>query len=254
MLTPSSPASPGGSVDALILCALQDELEAVLAHDVGAESWKENKDAEGFRFHRRTFDNRRGGELRVVVAWTGEMGRLRAANRAQQLIRELDPACLAMCGICAGDRGKVALGDVIVADRLYSYDEGGKVQRAEGKPPLTRHDLRTFDLEATWKMDAAFFAREVDVAALRAARPRSRASQRRWLLDALLAHEDDSAPAPKDHPDRKTRCPDWMDVVPEAERAGLATRRAGKLLLTAEGRELALNERALYVDGKCQQI
>ena len=244
---PASP-SPGGAVDALILCALQDELDAVLASAGGAEAWEVRKDAENFRLHRRTLDNGRGGRLRVAVAWTGEMGRLRAASRAQQLIREVDPACVAMCGICAGDRSKVALGDVVVAERLWSPNEGSKEHVVEGKPAVTWHNLRTFDLEATWKMDAAFFAREMDVSALREARPRSRAYQRRWLLDALLAHEDGGV-APQDHAERKARCPDWREVVSATERAGLVERRGGKLSLTAEGRELAQNERVLNVDG-----
>lgn len=49
------------------------------------------------------------------------MGERAAARRAQQLVEELDPGCLAMCGICAGDRKKVALGDVIVAELLYQF-------------------------------------------------------------------------------------------------------------------------------------
>lgn len=36
----------------------------------------------------------------------------------------LSPRWLAMCGICAGRRGEVSLGDLIVADRVFSYDHG----------------------------------------------------------------------------------------------------------------------------------
>lgn len=249
-LASSSASLPSaGAIDALILCALQDELEAVLAlGEGGPAGWTQQRDAMGFRCYLRRFDSSRGGQLRIAAAWTGEMGRLAAANRAQQLIRELDPACLAMCGICAGDRKKVALGDVIVADQLYSYDDG-KVQAGEGGPPLMWHSLRTFDLTATWKMDAAFLARELDLSGLKAARPLSRASQRRWLLSALLAHEAAGGLAPTNHAARKVRCPDWTDVIREAQRAGLVEVDSGKLRLTMRGQERAREDQLLYPDG-----
>jgi len=237
------------SVDVLILTALQDELEAVLVLGEGGRAgWDERKDQQGFRCYRRGVDNGRGGLLRVATAWTGEMGGRTAAMRAQQLIGELDPACLAMCGICAGYRKKVALGDVIVADQLYSYDEG-KVVAAEGKPAEVWHSLRTFDLQATWKMDAAFLARELDLSDLSRARPRSRATQQRWLLSALLAQEEAGGSVPGAHPERKIRCPDWTELVREMQMAGLVALQGGKLSLTAAGREQAQNDQVLYVDG-----
>jgi WD40 repeat protein/nucleoside phosphorylase len=253
----SEPAPEGGAVtragehpvDVLILTALQDELEAVLAlGEDGPARWQERKDQQGFRCYRREVDNGRGGRLRIAAAWTGEMGGRTAAVRAQQLIGEFDPACLAMCGICAGYRKKVALGDVIVADQLYSYDEG-KVVAAEGKPAEVFHSLRTFDLQAAWKMDAAFLARELDLAELSRGRPRSRAAQRRWLLSALLAQDEAGGAAPASHPDRKSRCPDWTDVVRETQKAGLVALQGGRLSLAPAGREQALNDQVLHVDG-----
>jgi nucleoside phosphorylase len=59
-----------------------------------------------------------------AVAWSGAMGAAAAARRAATLVERLRPACLAMCGICAGKRGEVALGDVIVAGRVYSFEHG----------------------------------------------------------------------------------------------------------------------------------
>jgi hypothetical protein len=74
------------SVDVLILTALQDELEAVLAlGEKGRAGWQEREDRKGFRLYRRTFPNRRGAALTIAVAWSGEMGDRTAAMRAQQL-------------------------------------------------------------------------------------------------------------------------------------------------------------------------
>jgi WD40 repeat protein/nucleoside phosphorylase len=236
-------------VDVLILTALQDELDAVLALGEGGRGrWQESRDGQGFRCYRRDVENGRGGRLTLAAAWTGEMGPHTAAVRAQQLIGELDAACLAMCGICAGYRKKVALGDVILADQLYRYDEG-KVVTPEGKPSEVFHTLRTFDLPATWKMDAAFLSRELDRSKLSLARPRSRAVQRRWLLSALLTQEEAGGTAPASHPERKSRCPDWTDLVRETQKAGLVALQGGRLSLTPAGREEAQNDQILHVDG-----
>jgi len=85
-----------------------------------------------------------------------------------------------MCGICAGDREKVSLGDVIIAEQLYDYDEGKSVAEPEAKPEMF-HNLRTFNLRAKWKMDAAYLAQEMDLSALSSARPPSKDAQRRRL-------------------------------------------------------------------------
>lgn len=45
-------------------------------------------------------------------------------RRVGRNFRRLQPRCLAMCGVCAGRRGDVNLGDVIVADRVWQYDFG----------------------------------------------------------------------------------------------------------------------------------
>ncbi|WP_437815759.1 pentapeptide repeat-containing protein [Sorangium sp. So ce1078] len=242
-------AIDAGPVDVLVVAALQDELEGVLAQgEGGAAGWRELRDLGGFRYYRRAFPSAHGGSLAVAAAWIGEAGQRTAAIRGQQLLTELDPACLAMCGICAGDPGKVALGDVIVADRLYSFDEGKRVA-PPGQEAELLHDLRTFDLAAAWKMDAAFLARELDLAALSRERPPSREAQQRWLLDALHAHEAEGGPAPVAHPDRRRACPGWTARLKEAVKDGLIATNGGALRLTDAGRERAQEERLLHPDG-----
>src|SRR5262249_36582366 len=156
-----------------------------------------------------------------------------AAVRGQQLLVELAPDCLAMCGICAGDRRKVALGDVIVADQLYTYE--GKVSAAPGEAPEMFHTLRTFDLEATWRMDVAFLAREIDLTALLGARPPSREAQRRWLLRTQYAHEMEGGPAPVAHPDRTRLCPGWSAHLRGVVKDGLVVLKGSSLRLTEAG-------------------
>jgi nucleoside phosphorylase len=59
-----------------------------------------------------------GRPLRVAVAVAPAVGATAAVNTLLPLLTELKPRCIAMCGVCAGRRGKVQLGDVVAADRL----------------------------------------------------------------------------------------------------------------------------------------
>ena len=231
------PTSPE-HVDVLIMTGLHEELEAVLALDAsGTAGWQEARDQHGFRYHHRDLLNERGEPVRIAAAWAGEMGESAAAARAQQIIDDLDPACLAMCGICAGKRGDVFLGDVIVADRVYSYDHGKLVAASKGRPAAFFHDIETYNLEKTWRMDAAYFARDlgwsVEIVKLR---PPSRQAQARWLLHTLYEHQVARGPSPVDHPDRKARCPGWSDRLRELRNAGLLDDRPGVLGLTERGK------------------
>ncbi|WP_437321239.1 pentapeptide repeat-containing protein [Sorangium sp. So ce385] len=241
-----------GRVDALVVTALQDELEAVLAlGEAGRDGWREARDPAGFPYYVRELPNDRGAPLRVAAAWSGRMGESAAAARAQGLIDELAPGCLAMCGICAGRRGEVSLGDVIVADRVYSYDEGKRVAApGGGGDGAFFHDIETYNLERTWNMDAALFAREFErQTPLAAARPPSRASQAWWLRHALYASQVEGGPPPVAWPDRARRCPGWTDRIGELEAAGVLRIGDGGLELTEAGMAQVRRERLLYPDG-----
>jgi nucleoside phosphorylase len=237
-------------VDVLLVTALQDELEAVLCLGQGGKAdWRAHRDRSGFPYHVRELGTERGATLAIAAAWTGEMGEAVAAARATALIGELDPGCLAMCGICAGKRGEVSLGDVIVADRVYSYDHGKLVSLGEGEARELFHDIETYGLEKVWKMDAAFFAREEGWAeGIGMERPIARRTQMRWVLHALVQHESGGA-APKEHPARKERCPDWPKVLAALRHEGLVEVQKGSLVLTEKGREAVLEDELLYPDG-----
>jgi hypothetical protein len=75
------------AVDVLVLTALQEELEALLALEGGVDTWTQETDAKGYRLYRRTFSGERGAAFTVAAAWTGEMRDRPAALRAQQLSR-----------------------------------------------------------------------------------------------------------------------------------------------------------------------
>ncbi len=236
-------------VDILVLTALQDELDAVLAlGETGRTGWAESRDGAGFRLYKRGFVSERGESFIVAAAWIGEKGERTAAIRGMQLLDELDPSCLAMCGVCAGYPREVALGDIIVADQIWSAHEGKRTAEL-GRPEAFHHDPRMFDLEATWKMDAAFLAREFDLMALQSTRPLSKDAQRRWILHTLYAHENEGKPAPTAHPDRQRQCPEWTELCREAQRTELLARRGISLTLTDKGKDAVEADLVEYPDG-----
>jgi nucleoside phosphorylase len=248
-------AKPDSGIDVLIVTALKLELDALLAlGEGGADAWELARDENGFRYHLLSIERASGGApLTVAAAWSGQMGESAAAVRATELLARLDPRCLAMCGICAGARGEVALGDVIVADRVYSYDHGKLVARTDKRgrraEELTR-DIETYNLQKAWAMEAAFFAGDPALsAALAAARPRSRASQERWLLHRIWDHQFARARPPAKHPELALSCPRYSELIPLLRGEGLLEKTPGVLKLTRKGQSLVKDERLRHPRG-----
>ncbi|WP_437682868.1 pentapeptide repeat-containing protein [Sorangium sp. So ce131] len=240
-----------GRVDALIATALEDELEAVLALGEGdRDGWQEARDRGGFPYHLREIPNDRGEPLRVAAAWTGRTGESAAAARAQALVDALDPGCLAVCGVCAGRRGEVSLGDLILADRVYVCDEGERGDaRGEGAGGTLR-EIGTYDLEKTWGLDVVRFVTEFERAtALAHERPPSRLSQAWWLRHALYASQLEGGPPPVAHPERARRCPGWAERIGELEAQGVLRIGDGGLELTEVGIAQVRRDRVVHPDG-----
>lgn len=62
--------------------------------------------------------------VRIIAACAPRMGMVPAAVLAANMIRTFAPRIIAMTGICAGVRGQVSLGDVVVADPSWDYQSG----------------------------------------------------------------------------------------------------------------------------------
>ncbi|MCB1034969.1 MAG: hypothetical protein KDD47_14170 [Acidobacteria bacterium] len=241
------------SVDVLIITALQDELNALKGIDLGAKegsTWEEKEDRRGFPYWRRTFLHEDGQPLEVVVARPVDMGGAFATNLATRLVGELEPRCLAMCGICAGRRGKVSLGDVIVASQAFHY-EAGKIERIRAESGEIRerifHQIDTYKLSTLWNMSAQEFP-DLDKREIGKDRPPTYEEQERWLLQAQYAYEEGKGEAPVDHPQRRACCPDWKDVRSRLRKKKLLKVRG--LALTQKGREAVKEEVLDYPDGR----
>lgn len=117
-------------VDVAIITALRSpELEAVLRLPY---SWKKclaQDDATTYYFG--TIDN---GErkISVVAASAERKGMPSSAALAAKLTLRFSPTYLAMLGICAGVKGRVNLGSVVVADPSWDWGSGKNSEDAEG--------------------------------------------------------------------------------------------------------------------------
>lgn len=234
-------------VDFLILTALKDELDALLALH---QDWVARTDQFDLPYHHLLIPNREGHVVSVAAAWCGDMGEAAAATRAAALVAELKPGAIGMCGICAGKRGDTTLGDVIVAERVYSYDHGKVI--AHTSPGGERvedffQDITTYNLPLDWKMNAAYLAAEFgkrpEVAN---ARPLALEAQRTWLLRALEMRDTKGAEEPFELPDRASCCPNWAKAVASLEKAQLITVSGGLIAVSALGSEFARNHRARH--------
>ena len=231
--------------DVLIITALLDELDAVLAlGEGGKDGWETAPDGDGFPFHFREFPREEGDPLCVAAASFDEMGGNGTASRATALLKFLEPGCLAMCGICAGKQKDVFLGDVIVASYVYRSDSG-EFSATQRDPEGHRSeaffpDFKTFNLKDRWRVDAAYFAREKDwITELAKTRPLSLEAQQRWFLRTLLAHEQGGAKAPSTHEHRNKHCPAFATVRDRLRQRGLLVNQPGVLALTDNGRGVA---------------
>ena len=130
--------------DVLVLTALDVELAAAKQAFGIAEDAEHTITENGFHVWKAPITKRGGKTASCVVACFAGAGNVDAASVTSMLLGELRPANVMMLGIAAGLRGKCALGEVILAERIVAYEgaaliEGGKI---EVRPEITRLNMR----------------------------------------------------------------------------------------------------------------
>jgi nucleoside phosphorylase len=145
---------PGEDADVVLLCALDLERDALLAA-LGPTG-----------IHQRlasTVHSTVVGGHRVVVPPATGMGNVASAAAAQQAIDVWNPRFLLLVGIAAGISGKVALGDLLIPDKIVGY-EAGKLTPAglDPDPDPYRPDYRL--LAAAKAVESAEWAAGIVVA------------------------------------------------------------------------------------------
>jgi nucleoside phosphorylase len=131
------------AVDVLVITALKDEYDAAKAV-AGLTQWREHDVGGSAPYSTIRYRAGTGGTISVALARPTRMGGRGVSPIATSLTDLLQPTCLAMCGVCAGNPGTTTPGDVIVASPAYEWDEG---KHTVG---VFRADPQQFPQDARW--------------------------------------------------------------------------------------------------------
>ncbi len=108
-------------VDMLLITTLRDELEIILEAE---PDWQNQEDSKGVAYYTRNVNGNTGHGFSFAVIQPIDMEKSSASDDTSRLMNELKPRWVSMVGVCAGTRGKMALGDVIITERMFRYDAG----------------------------------------------------------------------------------------------------------------------------------
>ena len=233
-------------IDVLLITALKIEYDAARDAAIsktqsgnGVVSWTERSVDLGipFLFGEYSIEGRRS--ISVALARPTRMGANTTGPLAGTLVGQLRPSCLAMCGVCAGNPEDLALGDVIVADMVYQYDEGKlTVEGFEG-------DHHQTSQHETWIRAA----QDLEVDDLPSYGPAAEGDANLWLLERLYAGGD-----PLKHPARQRYFPPgtWKERVENLEFRKLLRRVGKNFEITEIGRCLVEEKLAYNIDAPRQ--
>ncbi|MER5477844.1 hypothetical protein ABT026_12850 [Streptomyces sp. NPDC002734] len=227
-------------VDVLVVATLPEELAEAKAAglagvfaDPGVARWEERGAGGPAPYWWGEYRRADGRRLSVALARSTHMGSRETAPIVTTLTHLLQPRCLAMCGVCAGNPDDMAQGDVVVADPVYEWDEGKQ------SPEGLKGDHRQLRLDHRWLHAVQDFT----PAGLPSHRPADDEDALPWLLERLHRGQD-----PRSHPARRRYFPEgtWRARLRQWEHGGLIRRARTGLELTDQGAELV--EGWLYDD------
>lgn len=230
-----------GEVDALVIAALPEEHEAArqaattpLAGNAGVASWRNGEPASPAPYLVGSYEVAGGQPITVALARPTRMGSDSTASVAASLVERLRPQCLAMCGVCAGNPGAVALGDVVISEMAYRYTEGKQTRQG------FLGDLRPVPVPDPWLRAA----QEMKPDGLPTySETASEEDAQLWFLERL--HSGDQ---PRAHPALRRYFPGdtWRTRLEAWRSDGLLTWTGADWQLTEAGRERI--QYALYHD------
>lgn len=215
------------SVDVLVVTAIKEEYDAARALG-GLSSWADHDEDEP-----APYSTARYGRLAVALARPTRMGGRNTSPITTILAHRLRPACLAMCGVCAGKPGATAPGDVVVATSAYEWDEGKQTARQ------FRADHQAFELEDRWVRAV----QEFEPSGLRSHGVATEEEAELWYLERLLKKQD-----PRNHPSQDRYFPraTWETRLERLRANGFVQWQDGQFVLTEPGRTHI--EQVLYID------
>lgn len=216
------------SADVLIICALKDEFDQLLDVSEGlvSDGWAKSRATGGRIIAQAVFEGATGAQVSVMATWLSYMGREQTQAALTEIVLSYNIRCLAMTGICAGRRGSVELGDVIFADRLYSYDSGKSVI-TEGRRTFKADPIQ-YRPPLPWVQCMQEVGFTQDENWLEGRPALSLEYQENWVLSLLL-----EGTTPHHHKDFTEECPNWSEVVQRLWKRGWVTEQ---MALSEKGR------------------
>jgi nucleoside phosphorylase len=246
------------TIDVLIITTLPKERDALLqCKDLPGSpnnEWEVRKDDLDSIYYWRSFERDDGTSFVVATASASSIGEQTSIVTVPRLVARLRPRCLAMVGICAGNREEdVRLGDIVIADRVFDFDFGklkAYYNKRQGRREEFLHDLTTYNLCPRWKDQINNLSQQPFewISSIHSKRPKSDEHQEYWLLHQVYNYQSNlqtyEYESLKSHPDREEECPNWEKVVARLWENNLLV--GGKLELTDYGKSLI--ERSLLLN------
>ncbi len=206
-------------IDVCIVCALAEEAKAFI--EVVSEYTPTSFEPKisllhGYDYRFTTIQNIKGELLTLHVSWLPRYGPLQMAVHLSHVLEEYQPRFVAMTGICAGDKNHVALGDLVVAERTFTYDSGKFILSEDGQV-AHEHDTTTYQLDENILRFVHLFDQWKPLVKQLNRPSQSKRQQRDWLLNRAL---DEQPPSVKKIPlpERNLYAPDWQKIVRELQR------------------------------------
>lgn len=218
-------------IDVLIITALEEEYKATYematatcVKGYGISRWDEYQKDSEYPYVIGTYVIPDKPSLVIALVYLDRMAGVSAAIGAATLVERFKPwlKCLAMCGVCAGNPSSVTLGDVIIANMTYQYDEGKvTIEGFQGA-----HEQIT--MPETWKRAT----RNLSAIGLTSHCKPTEEEAKHWLLQRLLSGDN-----PRTHIARKRYFQDetWKIQIDAIVMDGLVRRNGNEIILTSKG-------------------
>lgn len=144
----------GLPVDFVIITALEEEREAVLAKLPDYKKLpRDGLDVHTY-YEARVVTNRPDHtQYRVIVTSLSGMGPIKGASKATSIIQRWNPRHVLLVGIAGGVKGEVAPGDVVVASQIVDYSLGKSTEGGHREVRWVAHqaEANLFDAASNFR-------------------------------------------------------------------------------------------------------
>ena len=220
-------------IDVLLMVSTEEEEKAITNYEYFEERELDN----GITFLFRNESN-----FSIALARGFEYGEVDVAIMAQMLYMKLEPKVIAMVGFCAGQRGKQTLGDVVIAEKVFNYDQGKQIDINKIQPQIS-----SYKLDGRIKQKIERFGSEW-TNSINVNMPKDFQLQCFELLQEMLQYEDGANPQKLYN---KEKYPNWHDIIQRFLQEGYINKikNGEQIILSCNGREYLNGLTLLYPEG-----